>query len=72
MKFVLVIIFCTQGICQTLYGPDGYQTYDQCEVDSKQMVEKIASNFPESYGQTFCMNQQEFEDLVNQSAGEQI
>jgi len=72
MKFVMVIIFCTQGICQTLYGPDGYDTYDQCEIDSKIMVENVSRDFPESYGQTYCMDKKEFEDLVNQYPGEQI
>jgi hypothetical protein len=72
MKFILIIIFCTQGICQTLYDATGYDSYDLCEIESKKMVEAVSKDFPESYGQTHCIEEQEFKKLIEQESGQQI
>ena len=73
MKFVLVVIFCVEGICSTVYQTTAFDTRDSCEIESKTLMADIRKDFPKSYGQIFCMEEEYFkENTKNNQLGQDI
>jgi hypothetical protein len=54
------------GLCETVYETAGHQTVEDCNTQAEIMTANITKEFPDSYGQMFCVNQKDFEDFQQQ------
>ena len=69
MKFILVIVFCLNGLCETVYEVTPYDSKVECDAQADIMVTEVQNDYPDSYGQMYCIEQSEF-DRINQKPGE--
>jgi hypothetical protein len=69
MKFILVIVFCLNGLCETVYETAPYNSKQECDAQADIMVTEVQNDYPDSYGQMYCIEQSEF-DSINQKPGE--
>ena len=67
MKFIMVIVFCIYGNCQTIYEESMYDTMDSCLEQSKSVSQYMQQTFPGSSGEIFCIDYEEFKKLEEQS-----
>ena len=69
MKFIMVIIICFGANCQALWEQDLYESEATCLQNTKSVASYMQETSPQSAGEIYCMNQEEFtkfyKDLEN-------
>jgi len=61
MKFIMVIIFCIAAdVCETIYETEPYNTQYECQQESAKVRNYMIEEFPNSAGEIYCLNQEEF------------
>jgi hypothetical protein len=60
------------GLCENFLTTEPeFTSREECRLFSETAVEKIRKNLPESYGSTYCFDEQEIIDITNQLLKEQ-
>ncbi len=69
MKFIMVIIICFGANCQALWENTPYDSETVCLDSTKSVANYMQEVYPESSGQIYCMEQEQFnkfyKDLEN-------
>ena len=65
MKFIMVIIICFGANCQAIWEQTWYTTIDECLAQSQPARNYMMNTYPESSGQIYCMDEQEFDEYYN-------
>ena len=60
MKFVMVVYLCLAGACESVYEQKLYDTIDECQIASKEVMEYAKEKFPWSSGEIWCLTEKEF------------
>ena len=61
----MVILFCLMGECQTIYQEQGYETYQSCLVEAKKTSQLFHRQYPNSQGEIYCLDQEQFNNYLN-------
>lgn len=67
MKFIMVIVFCMYGNCQTIYEENMYDSLDSCLQSSHSVSQYMKDTYPGSTGEIYCMKYEDFKKLEEQS-----
>jgi len=60
MKFILVVYLCIAGACESVYEQKLYDTRQECESASVEIMDYAQKRFPNSSGQIWCLTEPEF------------
>ena len=61
-KFFMIIILCINGECNGMWQNTAYTSMDECLAATPAVKEYFMAVYPESHGQIYCMNEENFED----------
>ena len=61
-KIFMVIILCVYGECNGMWQNTAYTTMDACLAASPAVKEYFMAVYPESHGQIYCMEEENFKD----------
>ena len=64
-EYFMVILFCLMGECQTIYQEKGFETYQGCLEESAKTSQLFHMKFPNSQGEIYCLNQEQFNNYLN-------
>jgi len=62
MKFIMVILICISGHCQSLYEEKLYDTKTICESEAMEAKAYMMSTYPDSEGEIHCLDEKEFQE----------
>ena len=61
-KIFMVIIMCIYGECQGMWQQTTYNTMDECLTAVPPVKEYFMEVYPQSDGQIYCMDQENFNE----------
>jgi len=70
MKFVMVVYMCLAGVCESVYEENFYDTLEECQIASQEVMEYSKRAFPMGSGKIWCFSEDEFKNLVIQLGNE--
>ena len=62
MKFIMVVIVCFSLDCNAIWEQTWYPTIEDCKEASGTVKEFMITTYPNSAGQIWCMNEEEFDE----------
>jgi hypothetical protein len=62
MKFIMVILICISGHCQSIYEERLYDTKAICESEAMKAKAYMMSTYPDSEGEIHCLDEKEFQE----------
>ena len=64
MKFVLILYMCMAGVCDSVYEQNFYNTLEDCEMASKEVMEYSKKEYPMASGKIWCLTEDEFKKYL--------
>ncbi len=61
MKFIMVVYLCLAGACESVYEQKLYDTAEDCQTASKEVMDYAKERFPFSSGEIWCLTEEEFQ-----------
>ena len=65
-KIFMIIVLCVYGECQGMWQNTTYSTMDECLAATPAVKEYFMATLPDSSGQIYCMNEENFKDWKKQ------
>ena len=65
-KFFMIIIICFNQVCQSMWQNTTYSTMDECLAASPPVKEYFMDTYPESNGQIYCLEEENFKKWQKQ------
>lgn len=69
MKWILVVMICSQIDCQTVYEQKLYDTEQECMEQATIVSQYAQQQYPGTSGQVWCLTNSEFESFIKPSSG---
>ena len=60
MKFIMVVYLCLAGACESVYEQKLYDTIEDCQMASKEVMDYAKQAFPMSSGEIWCLDEEQF------------
>ena len=67
MKYIMIIIICfSADFCERMYEQEMYNSAEECIASSKGVADYMKEAFPNTAGQIFCLDEENFNNFQQQ------